>query len=81
MIGVIWGTELIAYMKNNLFPANNDLQNNLSDSCGICGNNGCKRHRKSLNSNPVAQVPQSFDAALEEVGTMSLLIVCSKLIS
>ena len=63
----MWGTEIIFYIQTNLINGNTDSKNSVSDSCGVCGNDKCKRHRRSHHLNPVAKVPKSFDTALEQV--------------
>ncbi|KAJ8681663.1 hypothetical protein QAD02_017455 [Eretmocerus hayati] len=65
-IGLVWGTSLIALIRTSI-PVDGVSKVAVNQSCGVCGNNSCNRHRKHPHLNAVPKVPKSFDVALERL--------------
>ncbi|XP_014206596.1 sorting nexin-14-like [Copidosoma floridanum] len=79
--GLLWGGQLICLITKTLAndnPNGIEVTDNAvaattitakatANSCGVCGNDQCKRHRRPPHYNPVPKVPKGFDSALENL--------------
>ncbi|OXU20981.1 hypothetical protein TSAR_003479 [Trichomalopsis sarcophagae] len=66
IIGFVWGIQVIQIIRTSVFSKEKSPVS-VDESCGVCGNNQCKRHRRSPHLNPVPKVPKGFDVALERL--------------
>ena len=53
MVGLIWGTEIIFYIKSNFDKGNSDLKNNLSEPCKVCSDMQIINKNRNKNQNTV----------------------------
>lgn len=83
-ISSFYAVQLIRCI-DNLLVRFNIINNNfitkfeIKDSCSVCSNNTCKRH-KLLSHSTKIKVPKDFDHALEQVITIvnkKIIIFCN----
>lgn len=67
VLGNVWGAQVICLIQTPMNTPSKKSKFLAVESCGVCGNNQCKRHRRSPLLHSVPKVPKGFDTALEHV--------------